>query len=204
MLRVLPVCTVAEASTPLSDTLEARAETAVDRSTRRRGVAFEGRLDLVRGPRVGGSGDEALTPSLFLGYHQHNLTVGVGFELSRLSISTEVGMSAETESATSLFVVPGLRYALARSVDMRTELLAHFDLGVGYVASSAFDTVYQSRVQVGPGVRHWFRSALAVGAAIGVRYERTTSNEEVTPDMALAVRTGTASMVGSINMMGVF
>lgn len=198
LLQALPDCN----ALPERDT----ATAPPDRDLLPHGLAFEGHIELARVPFVD-TDRSATTPGLFVGYQTGGLTLGVGLEIARRSESQTVSGTDMTATATSILVIPGIRATLARTADLRTELIGEFDAGIGTVRlqspGAGTTSALQARLQAGPGIRYWVKPSLAIGSAVGVRYDR--SSVTVGPsNMAVDEKVSTIGLFGAVQALGVF
>ena len=160
-------------------------------------------------------GFNTLRGGLMLGYKAGPLLVGVAFELVSFTDSVSSGGSDFSRSFTSLAVVPGIRFAFARSADHRAELFGALDLGIGTMWEGREDaeceadpslcesdeSILRYVYGVGPGVRYWMHPQVALVVTSGVRGDIISSSQDDSD------RTETVHVLGfsaSLGLVGLF
>lgn len=160
-------------------------------------------------------GFSTLRGTLMLGYKAGPLLVGVGFELISLTDSESSDGADFSVSSTSLAIVPGIRFAFARSADHRAELFGALDLGIGTMWESRSGSVCDMDPSVcesdqsvtryvygiGPGVRYWMHPQVALVVTSGIRGDILSVSRDGSD------RTDTVHILGfsaSIGLLGLF
>lgn len=151
-----------------------------------------------------------IAAGLFLGHRSRSVTIGVGFELARLSQSTSTMGTSSDQSITSLLVLPGVRFTVARSADEKTELLGVADAGYGLgIRRGGGGTdnppnIGRIRAQAGLGLRHWITPSFAIGGTAGLRFDRQSVTSDNGGGLESTQSLTTTSLFTSLQMTGVF
>lgn len=174
------------------------------------GFALEMRLDSTTVLLGNDAALPAITAGLFLGHRSRSLTIGVGFDFGRFNQSTSSPGGSSEMNSTTVLVIPGVRFVLARTADQKTEILGQVDAGYGVSIRRAGaggtdpDNINRLRVQAGPSLRHWITPSFAIGGTVGLRYDRASVSSDqgmgMTSEQILAI----TALFGSLNMTGVF
>lgn len=174
------------------------------------GLALEIRLDTAQVQIASDAAIPGLAAGIFVGHRGRSLTIGVGFDVGRINQSQSAAGTTSESNATTVLVIPGVRFVLARTADAKTELLGQVDVGYGVTirraAVSGMDppNVGRLRGQAGPSLRHWITPSFAIGATAGIRYDRSSLTSDngggMTSDSSFAI----TSLFSSLHMTGVF
>ena len=144
---------------PQSAVTDPEPEPASTVATDATGIAVEVRIDTTQVLVDNDIALPGMAGGIFVGHRSRALTIGVGFDMTRLSESGGSGSSGQ--SLTSFLIIPGVRFVLARTADTRTELLGQVDAGYGQSIRGSDTTmgapdrpnIHRFRFQAGPSLR---------------------------------------------------
>ena len=151
-------------------------------------------------------------PGIFLGYRGPGVTIGVALDYSNVDATQSQSGQADNEATTSSYLImPGIRVPVVRSTDGRSELLLQLDAGYGKISQHTTnpnpdppDTGH-TRLQIGPALRCWINSTFAVGATVGIRYDRLSQDNDTTQGLPPGSSTiATTGLFTSLQFTGVF
>ena len=203
LLRQLPDC-----SQPGAMTAQVAGFRPLQESAIASGFAIEARLDAAQVP-AGNILLPAVQAGLFVGYRGAAFSLGVGLELARVHESEDAIPTGSSDSETAILVLPGVRAKLARTRDEKTELLALADLGIGTILRDSSnsnddpDNPLRLRLQLGVSLRQWLSRSFAVGASVGLRYDRISISTDV-PGAELTRTFAVTGMFSSLYAVAVF
>ena len=112
-------------------------------------IAFAGPVNVVEG-------------GFTAGFKYQRLIIGLGIEASRFG--------SGATGVTTLIFVPGVQFALLRTLDERVEFYAEADVGGGRIISDGMTgSGSDVRYQFGLGLRYWLHPQLAISMTSGLR-----------------------------------